>query len=508
MGRSLWSISWVIVFGLAGSSIRVAEGTGDAVFTTSVPLGGGGNFLLTVEDDSSFTISVGGSVWFASAPVALHEGSCWYLSAPQAAYGSWGDDVGQLVTSGRARGAGLDGVYGPYERYTVSFATSPRTCAGGESSQPPTRIDVEYRVYAERSMVEFTQTFVDGVVNASSHSPFRTVASFPSFDTSPDRSRIDGLRTLSWQGLWDHGTLEVGLDHYIGGRQGGVPLLFWDALESVPTNVVVLSPLDNFMTGYICAHRDRSDPDSMDWMTGPPSRLDCGPTGMLKEVPAGHSQRYVMYFGGGGITDTLYGWGSALLDRSSKLRYTSREDPTISLLGYWTDNGAYYYYNPIPKTNYQETMRAVGAYHADVGLPVGYYQLDSWWYTQEKKKDPNVTCTLFRCGGGVVDWEARQDIFPDGMEAVSDFLGKPLVLHNRYWSNENVYTNFSFYFGKLEALPMDNEFWPYLLGQAKNWGMLTYEQDWLVTQYSEMAYTQDNVYASRKWLIDMGDGAT
>ena len=97
---------------------------------------------------------------------------------------------------------------------------------------------------------------------------------------------------------------------------------------------------------------------------------------------------------------------------------------------------------------------------------------------------PNGTCTLFQCGGGVTEWEARPDVFPDGMAAVHDSIGKPLVVHNRffsfflcfflffelfcffvgferekthkskrYWSNDNVYTNYSFHFGKFEALP-------------------------------------------------------
>lgn len=43
-------------------------------------------------------------------------------------------------------------------------------------------------------------------------------------------------------------------------------------------------------------------------------------------------------------------------------------------LGYWTDNGAYYYYNTEPGFDYERTMIDVGRYITDIGLPVRYFQ--------------------------------------------------------------------------------------------------------------------------------------
>ena len=31
-------------------------------------------------------------------------------------------------------------------------------------------------------------------------------------------------------------------------------------------------------------------------------------------------------------------------------------DLATNYLGYWMDNGAYYYYNPLPSTSYQDTV--------------------------------------------------------------------------------------------------------------------------------------------------------
>ena len=100
-------------------------------------------------------------------------------------------------------------------------------------------------------------------------------------------------------------------------------------------------------------------------------------------------------------------------------------------------------------------------------------------------------------------------IFPNGMNSVQEALGKPLILHNRYWAVNNNYTSeYEFESGILEAIPVDENFFPYLLGMAKNWNVVTYEQDWLVKQYSAMVQTQNNVYTAMNWLAQMGNAAS
>ena len=47
-------------------------------------------------------------------------------------------------------------------------------------------------------------------------------------------------------------------------------------------------------------------------------------------------------------------------------------------------------------------------------------QIDSWWYFEGSD-------------GGVKNWTARPDIFPNGINAVVDRTGWPIVAHNRWW---------------------------------------------------------------------------
>lgn len=138
-------------------------------------------------------------------------------------------------------------------------------------------------------------------------------------------------------------------------------------------------------------------------------------------------------------------------------------------------------------------------------------------------------------------------------------LNKPFVLHNRYWATDNDYKQYKFAVESYEALPLEvvtplsslyastititktiinihqsstihpsslsplssqsppstphhhqhsnstfqPSLWDAVLGKAKEWGLIVYEQDWLVTQYTRMNYTQNYVTAASKWLTQM-----
>ncbi|XP_077991614.1 uncharacterized protein LOC144445843 [Glandiceps talaboti] len=58
------------------------------------------------------------------------------------------------------------------------------------------------------------------------------------------------------------------------------------------------------------------------------------------------------------------------------------------------------------------------------------------------------------------------------------------------------------------ALPMDDEFWTYLLKTSREWGLIVYEQDWLNQQVDHMHVTQNDVKVGRTWLLQMGHGAS
>jgi hypothetical protein len=120
----------------------------------------------------------------------------------------------------------------------------------------------------------------------------------------------------------------------------------------------------------------------------------------------------------------------------------------------------------------------------------------SWWYFKEPNK------------GALILWEPMPTYFPDGM---APWLQLPLVLHNRYFSPTNDYIAMGYKFysepGATLVLPIDVDMFKYIMTKARKWGMITYEQDWLITVYQGLDGTQSNISLARTWLHAMGDAA-
>jgi len=65
-------------------------------------------------------------------------------------------------------------------------------------------------------------------------------------------------------------------------------------------------------------------------------------------------------------------------------------------LGYYTDAGAYYYYNTEPGMNYEKTFDYIRDYADDTNYPIRFAQYDSWFYPHGE-------------GNGLLEWDFRTD---------------------------------------------------------------------------------------------------
>ena len=128
----------------------------------------------------------------------------------------------------------------------------------------------------------------------------------------------------------------------------------------------------------------------------------------------------------------------------------------VHSLGYSTDNGAYYYYLTEPNRTAEQTLVDVSAYAAAQLIPYSYVLLDSWWYYKGS-------------GGGVTTWDARPDIFPDGLGGLYRKTGWKQMLHNRYWDPTTRYATKNggrYHFiddGSPVLVPDDQRFWDDLI---------------------------------------------
>jgi hypothetical protein len=216
--------------------------------------------------------------------------------------------------------------------------------------------------------------------------------------------------------------------------------------------------------------------------------------GSMLAIPPNYNHSMIIFYSSHGINEGIRQFGQTMQKAYNRTNQHRLNDLTINYLGYYTDNGGYYYYNTEQGMNYEETIVNV---HHQIPLPFHYIELDSWWYYKGS-------------GNGVSYWTARPDIFPDGLQTVHRRLENiSLAAHNRYWAYDNVYQqNYSFILdeNKEKSLPIGNDsFWIDLFTQAREWGLVLYEQDWLITQTIEFLPTRTDIDIGHQWLMSMGE---
>ena len=237
---------------------------------------------------------------------------------------------------------------------------------------------------------------------------------------------------------------------------------------------------------------------------------------LVESVPAGYTLE-VMVYAGIGVNAGMKGFGTALLQYYNTTRI---EDYATKWLGFSTDNGAYYYYNtapgkfgPGPKENYQQTLIGVHSYAQKEKIPYKHVLLDSWWYTKG-------------AAGGVAEWDATNKTIPDGLAALAKSTDWKFQMHNRMWSDNNVYAkqnggNYNFIVEPSPedgpatpgesglAIPNDQTLWDDLIANKTKNGvpMVVYEQDWMYNEWQGLNATRASPTLSREWLVQMGKGA-
>lgn len=100
------------------------------------------------------------------------------------------------------------------------------------------------------------------------------------------------------------------------------------------------------------------------------------------------------------------------------------------------------------------------------------------------------------------------------MKYVYNTINLPASCHNKYWDEKVVYAtqnggSYNFIIDSLtqKSLPNDQSFWNDLMFNASQWGLLTYEQDWLNHQTLDYTPLLTDVDFGRTWLLQMGQAA-
>ena len=285
------------------------------------------------------------------------------------------------------------------------------------------------RAYWNRTAVLFTLTAPAGASNGFS---------FPNIHTYPT-----GLNHIAYSGVFANPTFSALPE------EG--PWAFFDS----SANTFVISPAANFMTASTSM---RSDGTIV-------SGIDSG----VVSLPQGFTHQTLLV-AGKGINDTFTAWGATLVSLLGKAAVANDADQSLRSLGYWTDNGANYYYHTEGSLSYQDTLRAVKADFDRQGVRLGYIQLDSWFYP----KGPNYDWT--DGADGFPQYEAHPALFPQGLASFQNSLGVPLITHARWIDATSPYRQQYKISGNVA---IDPAYWSQVSAYLKGSGVATYEQDWL-----------------------------
>jgi hypothetical protein len=190
-------------------------------------------------------------------------------------------------------------------------------------------------------------------------------------------------------------------------------------------------------------------------------------------------------------------WGRFLTDLTGKKRPANDADFTLKYLGYWTDHGARYYYRFEETLGYVGTLLNVRDQFRTMNIPLGYVQLDSWFYPKGhearwKSEDP--------LGGGTYLYEASRELFPDGLDAFQRQLGLPLITHNRWIDDRSPYREKYAISGNVTT---DRRLWSRWMRYLRASGVRAYEQDWL----SGPAVPERNLTSGGRFMDAMAQAA-
>ena len=212
----------------------------------------------------------------------------------------------------------------------------------------------------------------------------------------------------------------------------------------------------------------------------------------IAQAPAGTTVRSLLAVVPG-INRAFRAWGRALLALHGIRRQTA--GPLIRDLGYWTDNGAHYYYHYRPALGYAGTLLAEVRHLRQRRIPVRYLQLDSWWYPKDamnyngrllRPKNAAYAGARWNIYGGTWLYHASPILFPHGLAAFQQALGLPLAVHGRWISQRSPYHR---RYRILGIAPVDPAYWRHVAAYLHRSGVMTYEQDWLsiIRRYSGFA---------------------
>jgi hypothetical protein len=367
-------------------------------------------------------------------------------------------EIGCPVAS-EAVSSGKDAV-GQYQRISFKWM---------EGASP---ISGEIRLYNDQPLV----LFADTRQNAGEMPPLP----FPSFTNLPQNLHVFSYRQETFS------------PPQFAANDCSTPWLLFDD----KANALIISPASHFMVASMIGNGT--------------NQIASGFNQQLRNLPAGFSQQTILAFGNG-INRTWDLWGQSLRKLEGVTHPHEDTDSITKYFGYWTDNGAYYYYNYDLKLGYQGTLESLVTHYRNEQIPIRYLQLDSWWYyktfTEPDGSTGEIKSNKLPPGewnryGGLMEYEAHPAVFPAGLESFRKSIELPLITHNRWIDPASPYHQ---KYNISGVAAVDPKWWDDIIGSIHRAGVETYEQDWLDVIYSYSPAFSSNLNTAESFLDNMAN---
>lgn len=267
------------------------------------------------------------------------------------------------------------------------------------------------------------------------------------------------------------------------------------------SDVCLLAPLDSWHEQIIAVDQDLGGEPLLRW----------GWHGDLDEVPAG-TVTTLGIFEGSSVEACFDAWGRLLREQNPVDR-PGADHPLRRWLSYWTDNGAAYWYRREPDLTIGDSIATKIDELDELGVTIGAVELDSWFYPHEITR-PVVAIDAADAEldqvppTGMLEWQPRPDVLPDGIEHLAARLGdRPLVLHSRHIATTSPYVDDGEWWSELVAHPVDNGFFHRWFEDARRWGAVCLEQDWMVVTWFCVRELRAAPARAQQWLAALNDAA-
>ncbi|KAA9041186.1 hypothetical protein FW778_03890 [Ginsengibacter hankyongi] len=332
------------------------------------------------------------------------------------------------------------------------------------------------RWYTNSPVVIFSLSTPKGAANQS-------LEAFPHFTSMPA-----SLYHFSYHDV-DFSTPEFTLN------ETSTPWLLFDENK----NSCVISPASDFIVAKLTGDGT--------------TNISSGINEEVQQLPSNFIHSTIMVFDKG-IHNMWDVWGGALRALYHRQRPSNDADKVLKYYGYWTDNGADYYYNYDTTKGYANTLLLLKKHYDEQGIPLGYMQLDSWWYEKSitdprgqptaDHKNPRLPSGAWNRYGGLMEYRADPFLFPKGLTSFQQKLGLPLVTHNRWVDPSSPYQKM-YKISRYAAI--DPAYWKDIMGYIKHSGVICYEQDWLNQIYMQSPKMSSDLSVGNAFTDGMANAA-